>query len=99
MNKEEQINFIYEEIAERINFDWLDWQSLVTWDLSPVFIWDVLDYIDRKTFREFLYSHLIEMWEEKRGPIEEQSDECVEFVYSIIKYNINWWYDLWLNTK
>ena len=50
----------------------------------PVMIWDVLDYISKKTFREFLYNYLIENWKEKRKPIEEQSSDCIDYVFNLL---------------
>lgn len=91
MNREEQIKSIYEEIAERINFDWLDWQSLVTRDLAPVMIWDVLDFLKHNSkwieYKEYDKKRIdiLDEWDFLLKPIEEQSDECIEYIYNLIK--------------
>lgn len=33
---------------------------------------------------EIFTGHIIFVWQNKRFPIEEQSDECIDFVYSLI---------------
>lgn len=66
----------------------------------PVMIWDVMDYIENNWFEddfEKIYgveytpvwkinlpNNLFNIWDEKRKPIEDQSDECVDFVYNLI---------------
>jgi len=49
----------------------------------PVMIWDVLDYINTKSSTVLKYIN--EDWKNKRLPIEEQSKECIEYVYNLIK--------------
>ena len=64
----------------------------------PVMIWDVLDYIDSMEFKhskDFMkwrkeqYPVIIDTflidWEHKRKPIEEQSSDCIEYIYNLIK--------------
>ena len=64
----------------------------------PVMIWDVLDYIDSIEFNhpnDFIKWHkekypiiidvLFNDWENKRKPIEEQSEKCIEWIYNLIK--------------
>jgi len=46
----------------------------------PVMIWDVLDWMDWN----FNINWLIELRKEKRKPIEDQSTECIEFVYNLL---------------
>lgn len=62
----------------------------------PVMIWDVLDWIEpywmgcaqsveisnRKKRKKDL---LILQWDNKRTPIEDQSDGCIDYVYSLIQ--------------
>ena len=79
MTKEGKIQAIYEEIAEWIYDSYSEDETIF-----PVMIWDVLDYISKKTFREFLYNYLIENWKEKRKPIEEQSSDCIDYVFNLL---------------
>lgn len=64
----------------------------------PVMIWDVLDYIEN--FEDWMenkiadekwlyfwsseYNHITYLWHNKRLPIEEQSEECIDYVYNLI---------------
>ena len=51
----------------------------------PVMIWDVLDYLEN--YFPIIYVNDIRdimlEWEDKRKPIEEQSDECIDYIYSV----------------
>ena len=60
----------------------------------PVMIGDVLDWIDKKIwisnheYEEFVINEVnmaILLWGEYPKPIEEQSDECIDYVYSLIQ--------------
>ena len=64
----------------------------------PIMLWDVLEYMwDIAKIKAFKFpeEELIDIkklafeimlyWQFKRKPIEAQSDECIEFVYNIIK--------------
>lgn len=61
----------------------------------PVMYWDLLGYI-RDTNKVlfgwnsdlcifFNCFKNLDLWEEKRKPIEEQSEECIEYIYNLIK--------------
>lgn len=61
----------------------------------PVMIGDVIDYINEDISMGAGYDQVfyhswesvvdtIKLWEEKRKPIEEQSDKCINFIYSLI---------------
>ena len=59
----------------------------------PVMIGEVLDWIDKKIwisnheYEEFVINEVniaILLWGEYPKPIEEQSDECIDYVYSLI---------------
>lgn len=50
----------------------------------PVMIWDVLDYFWNKKWAMTL-DRILRFWENKINPIEEQSDECVDYIYGLIK--------------
>lgn len=57
----------------------------------PVMIWDVLDYenINWKyvdlLWRPKGYQVICDKWEHKKKPIEEQSDDCIDYIYNLIK--------------
>jgi len=56
-------------------------QKTIIW--HPVMIWDVLDWSEAKELkytRDICYS-----WKDKRKPIEDQTDETIDFVYSLVK--------------
>lgn len=73
-----------------------DWSQLIISAIiwHPVMIWDVLDWIEEKypLIGDYESIHDKLLWhdsksrerDEKRKPIEDQSDECVAFVYSLI---------------
>lgn len=58
----------------------------------PVMIGDVMDYFDFKIYNHWSYWYEMNrnlhdiswFWQEKRKPIEEQSEECIAFVYNLI---------------
>lgn len=59
----------------------------------PVMIWDCLDWIEKnwtwKDSCEICWTkwpeiHLLQLWKKKWQQIEEQSDECIAFIYSLI---------------
>ena len=70
-----------------------------TWELKytiiwhPVMIWDVLDYVDNfLNVCVLKYSEDLEVirdifkhYKYKSKPIEEQSDECINFIHSLLK--------------
>lgn len=62
----------------------------------PVMIWDVFEYIwninlKNSIWKEdivWIHNHKVmvdKLWKEKRKPIDEQSEECIEYVYNLIK--------------
>ena len=63
-----------------------------------VYLWDVLDYLynkqtwldwqDKEQYRIDLLV-IMNLWEHKRKPIEEQSDECIEFIYNLLTDRLN----------
>lgn len=69
-----------------------DWVEKIIW--HKVMIWDVLDWISG--FWEWGFTvwwdGVIDMWQWQwkfnfRKPIEEQSEECIEYIYSLIQEN------------
>jgi hypothetical protein len=65
--------------------------SIFEWDIisiiwHPVMIWDVLDFYNKiwkytDAVKDLIH---IDIWKKKRKPIEEQSNECINLVYSLI---------------
>ena len=62
----------------------------------PVMIEDVLDWIDKKMgisnceYEEFVVEEAnisVLLWREYLKPIEEQSEECIDYIYSLIQKN------------
>lgn len=88
--------FVAKDSLDR-DVDWFytnDWYYEFIW--HPVMIGDVIDYIepywkgyaqdvrfDRERKRKIDIALL--QWDKKREPIEKQSDECIDYIYSLIK--------------
>jgi len=62
----------------------------------PVMIWDVLDWIDKEHKLFFTYKEenspltlwadkVVNLWKDKRKPIDDQSEECIDFIYNLIQ--------------
>jgi len=135
MNKQDKIDKIYKEIANKeLSFGcimyspiaWnrftlidknkfivrvayiekileLNWQEEVIW--HPVLYGDIIDWLeknlpktdDSKQYYEWtenydimeendrIYSFVDNSWENKRLPIEEQSELCISYIYNLIK--------------
>lgn len=56
-----------------------------------VLIWNILNCCYIKQSPQEKTMQLLEVWKDKTAPIEQQSENCIEFVYNIIKSieNIN----------
>ena len=83
MTREEQIKAIYEKIWPT-RFGWNKY-----WEFDFVMIWDVLDYIEKNIKLNQIKIHNIKvdndnLWKEKRKPIEEQSDDCINYIFDLI---------------
>jgi hypothetical protein len=59
-------------------------------------IWDVLDCIEENDISKYrkvnwhTYSSIddiVDMWEYKRKPIEEQNEECIDYIFDLINNN------------
>ena len=61
--------------------------SNIIW--HPVLIWDILNYLEINRWemknRYTLPIELFVKWKKKTLPIENQSDDCIEYVYWLIK--------------
>ena len=86
-------NLLYDTIIDTICNEWI---VDIIW--HSVMIWDVLDYIDSIEFNHpngfikwnqekypIIIDTLFTDWDYKRKPIEEQSEECIEYIYNLIK--------------
>lgn len=54
----------------------------------PVMIGDVLNYIDGITPRTNISQNILDIvfiWWKKNEPIDDQSEECITFIYNLIK--------------
>lgn len=63
-------NFISSENEKDLD---IIWHPIMIWDVLESFYWDIR------------FSDLAWIWKELREPIEEQSDECIDFIYNLIK--------------
>ena len=84
-------------------YDSYDINYLVSIIWHPVMIWDVISYLRKpfNTFVEGMpvgrswevdsyiknINSLLTEWINTRLPIEQQSDECIDFIYNLIKNN------------
>ncbi len=77
MEKQEMVDIIYKIVGQK----WMlyNWRLLEV--TSSVMIWDVLDWIKNNP-RPAL--QIFKFWELTRKPIEDQSEECIEFIYNLI---------------
>lgn len=50
----------------------------------PILIWDVLDWV-KSIWKKDYYQIFLSLWKDLRNPIEEQSDGCIDFLYSLIE--------------
>ena len=75
-------HFVYQRDNWEID-KWWAWYFDFEIIWHPVMIWDILDYwLNKKTFS---YNEYFAMyWNNWRKPIEEQSDECIKYVYNLI---------------
>lgn len=88
----------YDETFEWIWEDELIRYKLIWIVGHPVMIWDVLGYTNEKKI-DVVWSdsscaidvrdgeqsiNIFNLWDKKRESIENQSDECIDFIYSLI---------------
>lgn len=76
----------------RYSYIWKDkdmtkWIKII-W--HPVMIWDVLEFSDKldKKWKRYWYTlcnRIIDLWKDKRKPIDDQSEECIKFVHSLLQ--------------
>lgn len=66
-----------------VNID--EWDITVMW--HPVMIGDVLDWIENRDNTHDNISDwyaVTKYWKNKRHPIENQSDECIEYIFNLL---------------
>lgn len=92
LSREEKIKRIYDVVRPTWfwNTDNESWHTF--YDIKYVMIWDVLDYLDMKDWRNFQWwikfnkpIKIMSFWETKREPIEDQSDYLIDYVYSLLE--------------
>ena len=60
---------------------------------SKIMIWNILNYIEENhiiitmklNWFTSTYESILHVWNNKIWPIENQSDECMNFVYNLVK--------------
>jgi len=59
---------------------------------QPVMIWDVLDYLEKDFYKNteiftviWKHNFILQKWKNKRKSIDEQSEDCIEYIYNLIK--------------
>ena len=89
--RQHKIERIYEVIKPTIfwNTDLDSWHS--NWDIKFVMIWDVLDWYNKVFGVDLFFDTIpdeiiILFWDrkQKRKPIEEQSDDTIDYLYSLL---------------
>lgn len=87
MTREEKLEAIYDEIDRTIvffnqfwgiEFDW-EWDD---YTFLPIVIGDLMEYF--KNSRWYV-GCIIGLWNDYANPLYLQSDECVDYVYSLIQ--------------
>ena len=59
----------------------------------PVMIGDCLDWYEKEVVTEwcgykfscYFEKHISDKWKSKRLPIDDQSDDCIDYIHSLIK--------------
>ena len=102
LSKHKKIAAIYEKIAKPLNVG--DEYQGDVW-IEKVFIGDVMEYFWEKRI-DICWSdsscaldirdgenslNLFNHWENKRLPLEEQSFDCVDFIYKLISRQDDFW--------
>jgi hypothetical protein len=96
LTREQKIAKIYEEIAEKETEyidEWWIYAGERVLSYGLVMLWDVLDWIESKIEDNYFWNFYIEdlimdicnKRKHKRKPIDDQDEDCVSFVYSLIK--------------
>lgn len=83
MNNKEKLNIIYERMWWYTNPRKDDKTWWTIYDQNPVRIGDVIEYIRLKNIWDI--NPIADEWDYPRLSIDEQSDDCISFVYNLIK--------------
>ena len=86
-NKQDMLNRIYEVIGtnpeiKRVTYRWS--MELMS---NPVMIGDVLDWQYKTKWIPSCpkeRSYIVEIWLERRQPIQEQPIECIEYIFNLL---------------
>ena len=78
--KYEKILYANEKFWWPLNFTNFEFENFKILG-HPVMIWDVLESL----YWDVRFSDFAWIWKELRLPIEKQSDECIDFIYNLIK--------------
>ncbi len=97
MTKKIMLEAIYKEIANKENKTRIcPYCDEVLWIKNRVLIWDVLDYEEKNDFiwdiedcdlinlKTAHWHSIRNLWEFKRLPIEEQSEETIKYIYNLL---------------
>ena len=83
MTNREKLNIIYERMWWYTNPRKDDrWYTI--YDQNPVLIGNVLQFMKDLDW-DCIPNRIYILWEQLILPIDEQSDECIDFVYSLTK--------------
>lgn len=77
--KDENVLYANEKVSWTFTFADFEFEDLkVIW--LPLMIWDIMEYFYWESCKNFA-----SLWIKKREPIDRQSDDCVDFIYEMIK--------------
>ena len=76
--KDEKILYAGENFWWPLYFTDFEFEDLkVIW--LPLMIWDIMEYFYWESCK-----NLASLWIKKREPIDRQSDECIDYIYSLL---------------
>ena len=84
MTNREKLNIIYERMWWYTNPRKDDKTWWTTYDQNPVLIGNVLQFMKDLDW-DCIPNRIYILWEKLTLPIDEQSDECIDFVYALTK--------------
>lgn len=73
------------EVVENIWIDEIIWHPVMIGDVLEYSRWDVRDILQKKhNDIHSLYIEIMKKRSNKRKPIDDQSDECITFIYNLL---------------
>ena len=76
--KDENVLYANEKVLWTFTFADFEFEDLkVIW--LPLMIWDIMEYFYWESCKNFA-----SLWIKKREPIDRQSDECIDYIYSLL---------------